>query len=282
VAGLGGLASLARSSATARNPSTFDVTRQSLSEQANRVRNNYGQHDYFRGDWWGRHRGAWQASRWAAGAAAYYGAANWGVYYGYCGYATEPVYYNYGSYVVYESTNVYVNGEAVATQQQYAQQATAIAETGRRAQVTEDEEWLSLGVFAMVQGEQANGKDLFQLAVNKSGIIRGNYYNTLTDTTLPVCGSVNARIQRVAWTVGNRKGTVFEAGFANLSKSETTMLVHFGKERTQQWTLVRIDPSAEPKQASLGPQLQSKNSDADTAPEGSRNAKDVLAQKNLQ
>ena len=35
----------------------------------------------------------------------------------------------------------------------------------------------------MIQGEQANGNDLFQLAVNKSGVIRGNYYNALSDTT---------------------------------------------------------------------------------------------------
>jgi hypothetical protein len=50
-----------------------------------------------------------------------------------------------------------------------------------------------------------------------------------------------------AWTVGDRKQPIFEAGFANLTKSETTMLVHFGKDRTQQWTLVRINQSAEPK-----------------------------------
>jgi hypothetical protein len=33
---------------------------------------------------------------------------------------------------------------------------------------------------------------------------------------------------------GDRKEPVFEAGIANLTKSETTMLVHFGKERMQQ------------------------------------------------
>ena len=152
----------------------------------------------------------------------------------------EPVYYDYGSNVVYEGDNVYVNGDAVATQEQYAQQATTIADTGKQAEATKDEEWLPLGVFAMIQGEQANGNDLFQLAVNKAGVIRGNYYNALSDTTLPVYGSVDKKTQRAAWTVGDRKEPIFEAGIANLTKSETTMLVHFGKDRTQQWTLVRI------------------------------------------
>ncbi|HVM49730.1 MAG TPA: hypothetical protein VMU04_17010 [Candidatus Acidoferrum sp.] len=247
VPGLGGLGSLAKSSAITRNPSTYAVNRQALSEQANRIRNNYHGHDCFRGDWWGRHRGAWQTGRWAAAAAAYYGAANWTVYYGYCGYYSEPYYYDYGSTVIYEGENVYTNGDAVATQQQYAEQAMTIAETGIQTRPTAADEWLSLGVFAMTQGEQANGNDLFQLAVNKSGVIRGNYYNALTDTTVPVYGSVDQGSQRAAWTVGGRRERVFEAGFANLAQSETTMLVHFGKDRTQQWTLVRMDQSTEAK-----------------------------------
>ena len=36
-------------------------------------------------------------------------------------------------------------------------------------------------------------------------------------------------------------GPVYEAGCANLTKAETTMLVHFGKDRSQQWTLIRIE-----------------------------------------
>ncbi|MFL5240882.1 MAG: hypothetical protein ACJ8FY_02125 [Gemmataceae bacterium] len=136
----------------------------------------------------------------------------------------------------------------MATPEQYAEQAVTFADSGKQAPATEEEEWLALGVFAMVQGEQVNGNDLFQLAVNKSGTIRGNYYNALADTTLPVYGSVDKKTQRAAWTVGNRKEPIYEAGFANLTKSETTMLVHFGKGSTQQWTLVSVEqPEAAPK-----------------------------------
>jgi hypothetical protein len=99
----------------------------------------------------------------------------------------------------------------------------------------------------MVQGEQVNGNDLFQLAVDKSGTIRGNYYNVLSDSTQPVYGSVDKTTQRAAWTVGDRKEPIYEAGFANLTKAETTMLVHFGTGRTQQWSLVRMEQPAEAK-----------------------------------
>jgi hypothetical protein len=40
--------------------------------------------------------------------------------------------------------------------------------------------------------------------------------------------------------VGDKKNVVYEAGLANLSQDESTMMVHFGKERAQQWALVRL------------------------------------------
>jgi hypothetical protein len=242
--GLGGLGSLA--GATGANSPTAAVNQQALAYQASWVRNYYNYYNHFRGDWWNRER-AWRAAGWAKAATAY-GTATWAVAYGYCGYGyTEPAYYDYGSNVVYECDNVYVNGDTAGTQEEYAQQATSIADTGKQARANGDGEWLPLGVFAMVYGEQKNSSDNFQLAVNKSGVIRGNYYNALTDTTLPVFGSVDEKTQRAAWTVGDGKERVFEAGFGNLTKAETTMLVHFGTERTQQWTLVRLDGPREPR-----------------------------------
>jgi hypothetical protein len=157
------------------------------------------------------------------------------------------VYYDYGSNVVYEGDSVYVDGTSVGTQEEYAQQAIVVADTGKQAEASKEAEWLSLGVFAMVQGERTDSNDLFQLAVNKAGTIRGNFYNVLTNSTLPVYGAVDNKTQRAAWTVGDQKEPIYEAGFANLTKSETTMLVHFGKDRTQQWTLIRVDLPAENK-----------------------------------
>jgi hypothetical protein len=222
------------------------VSQQALVNQGNLVRNNFNHYGSFRGNWWDRHPGAWRAAGWA-GAASAYGGATWAACSDYCGYSGEPVYYDYGSNVVYQGDSVYANGDAIATQEQYAQQAMTIADTGKQAPATTQEEWLPLGMFVMIQGEQVIGTDLFQLAVNKSGVIRGNYFNALSGTTLTVYGSVDKKTGRAAWTVGDRKEPVFEAGFANLTRSETTMLVHFGTERTQQWTLVRIDPSADPE-----------------------------------
>jgi hypothetical protein len=222
------------------------VNRQTLVNQGNLVRGNFSHYGCFHGGWWGRYPGAWRAAAWTS-AAAVWGTAAWGTCSTFCGYPAEPVYYDYGSNVVYEGDTVYINGDSVGTQEQYAEQAITIAETGKQAEASQEEEWLPLGVFAMVQGEQSDSNDLFQLAVNKAGTIRGNFYNVLGDTTLPVYGSVDKTTQRAAWTVGDRKEPIYEVGFANLTREESTMLVHFGKDRTQQWTLVQIEPPAEQK-----------------------------------
>jgi hypothetical protein len=106
---------------------------------------------------------------------------------------------------------------------------------------------MPLGVFAMVAGEEQSSTNIFQLAINKSGTMRGTYYNAIGDTTETVYGSVDQKTQRAAWTVGDKKVPVYEAGIANLSKDETTMVAHFGKDNTQQFTLVRIPPQNETK-----------------------------------
>ena len=93
----------------------------------------------------------------------------------------------------------------------------------------------------MVQGDETVADQVMQLQLNKQGVIRGEYYNATTDTTEQLSGSVDKTTQRAAWTVGGRKKVVYEAGIANLTKPETTMLIHYGPEKTQQWSLIRIE-----------------------------------------
>jgi hypothetical protein len=241
-AGTGGVAAGSRRVASTAT-GTYYRSAAAITGQGVAVRRGFAHYDCFRPRWFARYPRAWVAGGLAAGAA--WTAANWGSVSSYCGYPAEPAYYDYGSTVVTEENTVYVNAEPVGTVEQYAEQATALADAGEKAKPAEDEKWQPLGVFAMVQGEETTAYNLFQLAINKGGVIRGNYYNTLTDSVEPVAGSVDRKTQRAAWTVGNRKSPVYEAGVANLTRDETTMLVHFGKGKTQQMTLVRIE---EPKE----------------------------------
>lgn len=71
-------------------------------------------------------------------------------------------------------------------------------------------------------------------------MIRGNYYDVVADNTLPVYGSVQKKAQRVAWTIGDKKDIVFETGLNNLTKDESTVLIHHGKDSTQEMILARL------------------------------------------
>jgi hypothetical protein len=176
----------------------------------------------------------------------------WAALSGYAGYPAEPVYYDYGETVVYSENTVTVNGETEIPADQYAQQATDIATAGAEAKADPKEgEWKPLGVFAMVAEGEERSNNIFQLAVNKDGVIRGEYYNALTDTTEPVYGSVDKKTQRAAWTVADRKSPVYEAGIANLTQEETTLLVHYSKDRRQQFMFIRL-PEPDGKQPEGG------------------------------
>jgi hypothetical protein len=218
---------------------TYHVSGATLAARGVAVRRGFTYYNAFTPAWYARYPGAWRAVRWTTPTV--WVGATWPVLYAYCGFPATPVYYNYGSNVVYQDNRVYIDGEPVATAQQYSQQATQIANAGREAMPPAGEEWQPLGVFAMVRGNEETSSNLFQLAIDKAGVLRGNYYDAFTDTTLPITGSVDKKTQRAAWTVGDKKYPVYEAGIANLTKGETTLLVHYDKDTTRQFTLVRID-----------------------------------------
>jgi hypothetical protein len=203
------------------------------------VRGNFAHWDVYGRGWYGRYPGAWVATGWAAGAV--WRACTWGLCASYCGYAeTPPVYYDYGNNVVYEDNSVYVNGDNVGSSEQYYTQATQIASTGAAAQVPSDGDWMPLGVFALTKPNQTKSDVSIQLAVNKQGVIRGNYTDTATEQNQVVQGSVDKQTQRVAFTVGENTKDVIETGLYNLTKDEAPCLLHFGTERTEQWLLVRL------------------------------------------
>jgi hypothetical protein len=214
----------------------------SINNFGNNVRTNVNINNYncFHGGWYGDHPGAWYAAGWATGAA--WTACTWGALAPVCGIVAPPVYYDYGNTVVYQGGNVMVNGTDAGTQQEYSQQASALAQAGAQAQAPPEGQWTPLGVFALTQGPggEQSSNNLFQLAVNQSGIIRGNYYDAVADQTTAVQGSVDSKTQRACWTVGDKQDRVFDTGIYNLTKDQAPILVHTGNDQTQQMLLVRL------------------------------------------
>jgi hypothetical protein len=141
-----------------------------------------------------------------------------------------------------------VNGQSAGTSSEYYNQASTLATTGTQAQATTDGDWLPLGIFALCTTGQTRSDVTIQIAVNKAGIVRGNYSDSSNSSTQQIQGSVDKKTQRLAFTVGDNTTNVFETGLYNLTKDEAPALIHFGSESTEQRLLVRLKNDS-PQQA---------------------------------
>jgi hypothetical protein len=211
-----------------------------MGTRAGSVRTGFGYYGCFHPAWYAAHPGCWLAAGWAAGAA--WAAPTYAEVSSYCDLpASAPPDYDYGSSVVYQGNNVYVDGQEAGTVEEHTQEATNIATQGQTANPPPSSDWKPLGVFALVQGDEKTSNHIFQLAINKEGIIRGNYYDGLMDTTTEVYGSVDKKTSLAAWTIGKKKDRVFEAGIGNLTEPQCPCLLHVGSQTTDQMLLVRME-----------------------------------------
>jgi hypothetical protein len=224
----------------------------------NQWRYNHWGNNWFDGNWWNNHFHTWSGWHYGWGFGSYpwtywwtiptWGAlTNWFTWSAPAAVWSQPVYYDYGSggNVTYQDNSVYIGGQQVATADQFAQSAAALATVQPPA--TEEQaaaaEWMPLGTFAVSTNEkELNPTHVVQLAVDKQGVISGTMYNKETDETEPIQGAVDKQTQRVAFRIGDNQNVVAETGLYNLTQNEVPLLVHYGTERTENYLLVRLDP----------------------------------------
>lgn len=184
--------------------------------------------------------------------------------------------------VIYEGDNVYVNGQPSGSAAQYYQQAQQLAsqayslpqsanqtlndqgmpptapDYAGQAQ-TQASQWAPLGVFSLAEPGQTQSNMMLQLAINKDGVVRGNYLNQLTQETSQVYGSLDKKTQRISWTIGQNNNTVFDTSLGDLVKDDSQVLVHYSPSNTQSMALIRLP---EPKDS------EGSNSGANTGANG--------------
>ena len=219
-------------------------TTRGLADRGAAIRNNFYRGGWYGGrGWYAAHFDRWWPGGWWGGwgwgmlaGLAWADLAGWG------GYGAAPVTYNYGTNVCYQDDGVYVLGSRVGTAEEYAQQASAIAaQGGADAKVADDDQWRPLGVFALARSEETNPSTFVSLAIDKAGLLRGTYYDAVSDSTMNVTGKVDKKTQRAAWTVGGKKEPVYETGLSNLTQQQTTILVHRDGGKVEQLLLVRVN-----------------------------------------
>ncbi|MAX35214.1 MAG: protocadherin [Gimesia sp.] len=216
------------------------------------IRGGFAGYGMYYPGWYAAHPGVWYAPGWPAGYA--WSVCTWDSMMAWLTLAnSQPLYYDYGNNVVYQDNSVYVNNQDVGTAAEYTQQASQLASQGASADVSDQKNWMPLGVFALSPSGQTKSDSVVELAVDANGIIRGNYTDTKTNKTQQVQGSVDKKTQRAAWTVGDDKNTVYDTGIYNLTKDEAPLLVHTGKDETQQWLMVRITQKDKDKDKTSSP-----------------------------
>jgi hypothetical protein len=206
------------------------------------VHNSFNNHSLYGEEWYHANPGVWAPAQWSGGNA--WTATNWGSVAGYVGAGAAPQWYDYGTNVQSENGTVTVNGQPAGTEEDFSQQASDLAQSGSDAPSQPADEWMPLGVFAMVRNEQQHPHMIFQFAINKDGILRGNFTEETTEHTQPISGAADPQTQRAAWTVGNNKNVVMEAGLSNLAEGEAPALIH-KNGKTDHWLLVRLEQPAD-------------------------------------
>lgn len=233
----------------------FNYSPTYISNRGVAVRNNFNGYGNFYGHgWWGAHPGCWYCGGWGYGGfgmgmATAWMVTDWAMLGGMLALdiGSGP---GYGGNVTYNNNNVYYNGQPAGTATDYYNSAQKLANSCGDTSPKKKADWKPLGVFSLVQGSQTDSTTMFQLAINEKGDVAGNYYDMLADQNQQVHGKLDLKTQRVAWTVGSNKSVVYDSGMANLLKDDAPVLVHFGKDRTEQFILVRlkrpdgVDPTA--------------------------------------
>ena len=133
--------------------------------------------------------------------------------------------------------------ESISTEPAETTPATADADADP------SEQWMPLGTFAILPDDDSESSDqIMQLAMNRGGIIRGNFYDQKTDNMVKIEGAVDQESQRVAFKIPGEDDQVYECGLWNLTQESLSMLVHEGKNKTETKKLVRLeDPDSKEK-----------------------------------
>jgi hypothetical protein len=213
-----------------------------LRVQGNSVRSNFRDYNIFGRDWYSRHPSAWNPR---GNAQSVWSGADWADINGWFGLNWPICSYMYGSGLTYENDDVCLDGRPFATADKYYDLAVNIAQAGAQANTSREPQagnakWLPLGVFEAIPNAAKSSNMIFQLAVNKAGIIRGNYFDTADKNVQLLEGSVDLDTQRAAWVVADKKSIIFDCPLYNLTRLETTLLVHLGKDKNEPWTFVRL------------------------------------------
>jgi hypothetical protein len=156
---------------------------------------------------------------------------------------SRPIYYYYESDgdVYYSETEDFSYLVPIDSKEQFIAEAVRLANTPRPLS-RDQSNWKSLGMFALSYDNESSDmpKEFISLAISREGAVSGAYFNQVDNEMLEIQGAVDKDSQRVAWKFVGKDWPIMESGIYNLTKEDSTLLVHTGRNSTETRVIVRL------------------------------------------
>ncbi len=235
---------------TARRPVHYQLADTIHSDLQNRIATHTS--SPFSADWYKNHPHAWLGGHDLPASFDAWQMADWASITKHLAISPNPIDYNFGP-DYWGAAETFRDGQPAGEIVDFREPATKIADSTKGG--AKPDEWLPLGVYALIPSGQNDTNMVLQLSLSKQGDIQGSYFNPLTDASQQVSGALDAKSQLVAWKIGTQKSFVMETGLSSLTKNQSTMLAHFNDGWSQIWTMIRVNkPSNSPAAAAAGSQ----------------------------
>jgi len=156
----------------------------------------------------------------------------------------QPIYYYYETDgdVYYSTTEDFSYLIPVDSKELFIAQAARIA-NARYPTSSQQSDWMPLGMFTFASdndSSHAPGRYI-SLAISKGGAVSGAYFDVGNNTTLEIQGGIDPESQRIAWKFVGNDWPIMESGLYNLTKEESTLLIHTSSRTTETELLIRLD-----------------------------------------
>jgi hypothetical protein len=204
-----------------------DENRRTDARAANDINQFNNGPDAFTSDWYRNHPNAWR-----------YDNPNANVY----AFASTPNMMRWWGYPAGGNTVVIPGGTSAGNTVAAAPAQNPTENPNSNAQENQGE-WLPIGVFSLSPQGKSEVTRALQLATNKSGQIKGNHIDLLSDTTTEVHGRFDAETKTLQWTIGNANGVLFTAPAQNFNNPGQPIPVesHYADGTTSEWVMTPIE-----------------------------------------
>jgi len=188
----------------------------------------------FTASWYAQHPNAWQATHPHAGAAAVASTAALAAWVG-TGYYAPASSDGSDTTIVYQAAP-----EEAAPEASTPGTVAANAAPTATPQPANAEEWLPVGIYALATAKDAPALQMLQLVVDHQGTLRGVYYDSVTDTSHNVVGTLNPSTQVAQWRLESNSQTTFQAPLQELTQPSGNLQVT-GPSGPHLWRIAQVE-----------------------------------------